>query len=119
MRLVYTALTISSAANRGFSIGISDVTPGDRLRSEKEQIVEDGYNASLDLIKQAKEGKLELGAGMDLEGTLESTVSGVLSKVRDKCADVCFRELSRHNAPLTMAICGSKGKSVCSDTFAR
>lgn len=97
-------------SNRGFSIGISDVTPGERLRSEKEAIVRSGYDTSLALIRQAKEGKLDLGAGMDLEATLESSVSGVLSKVRDKCADVCFRELSRHNAPLTMAICGSKGK---------
>lgn len=96
-------------ANRGFSIGISDVTPGAVLAAEKELIVKTGYDTSLDLIKKAKEGKLELAPGMDLDGTLESNVSGVLSKVRDKCADVCFQELSRHNAPLTMAICGSKG----------
>lgn len=99
-------------SNRGFSIGIGDVTPGAVLAAEKDNIVTNGYNASLDLIQQAKSGKLELAAGMDLEGTLEATVSGVLSKVRDKCADVCFKELSRHNAPLTMAICGSKGSNI-------
>jgi DNA-directed RNA polymerase III subunit RPC1 len=85
------------------------VTPGARLAAEKELIVDNGYKTSLDLIKQAKEGKLELAAGMDLEGSLESSVSGVLSKVRDKCAEICMTELSRHNAPLTMAVCGSKG----------
>lgn len=98
-------------ANRGFSIGISDVTPGARLAAEKELIVDRGYNDSLTLIRQAKEGKLELAAGLDLEGSLEASVSGVLSKVRDKCAEICMTELSRHNAPLTMAVCGSKGIS--------
>ena len=71
--------------------------------------VKQGYLQSLDLIRQAKEGELELAAGMDRDATLESSVSGVLSRVRDKCADVCFQELSRHNSPLTMAVCGSKG----------
>ncbi|CAD6583201.1 MAG: hypothetical protein CYPHOPRED_002256 [Cyphobasidiales sp. Tagirdzhanova-0007] len=99
-------------SNRGFSIGISDVTPGSKLAAEKELFVQQGYDTSLDLIRQAKEGKLELAAGMDLDGTLESSVSGILSKVRDKCADVCFQELSRHNAPLTMAVCGSKGSNL-------
>lgn len=98
-------------ANRGFSIGISDVTPGARLAAEKELIVQHGYDSSLDLIKKAKEGKLELAPGLDLEGTLESSVSGVLSQVRDKCAKICMTELSRHNAPLIMAVCGSKGES--------
>ena len=85
------------------------MTPGSKLAAEKELFVQQGYDTSLDLIRQ---GKLELAAGMDLDGTLESSVSGILSKVRDKCADVCFQELSRHNAPLTMAVCGSKGTCI-------
>lgn len=37
-------------------------------------------------------------------------ISGVLSKVRDTVGDTCMKELSRHNAPLIMATCGSKGE---------
>lgn len=82
------------------------------MAAEKEVIVANGYEASLELIKQAKEGTMELSPGLDLDGTLEATVSGVLSKLRDKCAEICMTELSRHNAPLTMAVCGSKGANL-------
>ena len=98
--------------NQGFSIGISDVTPGDELVRQKDAFIQKGYDESLDFIQQANSGKLELAAGMDLEATLEAKVSGTLSKVRDNCANVCFKELSRHNAPLIMALSGSKGSNL-------
>lgn len=82
------------------------------MRAEKGKIIQKGYDDSLALIREAKEGRLELAAGMDVEGTLEAKVSGVLSKVRDSCAEICMKELSRHNAPLIMAVCGSKGGSM-------
>lgn len=37
-------------------------------------------------------------------------ISGVLSGVRSDVGEICMTELSRHNAPLIMAVCGSKGK---------
>lgn len=62
-----------------------------------------------DLIARAKRGKLENQPGCDQEQTLEAMISGALSKVRDAVGDQCMKELSRHNAPLIMASCGSKG----------
>ena len=32
--------------------------------------------------------------------------------IRDKAGDACLKNLDRHNAPLTMAICGSKGSYI-------
>lgn len=104
------ALTVFQA-NIGFSLGINDVIPGPTLSGGKDQLVEAAYNNCDDLIAQAKKGKLENKPGCDQEQTLEALISGVLSKVRDTVGDMCMKELSRHNAPLIMATCGSKGKS--------
>ncbi|PWN51206.1 putative RPO31-DNA-directed RNA polymerase III, 160 kd subunit [Violaceomyces palustris] len=99
-------------ANQGFSLGINDVMPGVNLRSTKDQKVEAAYAECLDLIEKAKHGKLENLPGCDQEQTLENMISGVLSGVRADVGEICMTELSRHNAPLIMAFCGSKGSKI-------
>ena len=96
-------------ANYGFSLGINDVIPGPELRSKKESLVEKAYEDCQDLIALAKKGKLENKPGCDQEQTLEAMISSVLSKVRESVGKICMKELSRQNAPLIMATCGSKG----------
>jgi RNA polymerase Rpb1, domain 4 len=98
-------------ANYGFSLGINDVIPGPKLTKQKDSLVEKAYVDCLDLIAQAKKGKLENKPGCDQEQTLEALISSVLSKVREAVGNICMQELSRHNAPLIMATCGSKGSS--------
>ncbi|KAH8115769.1 beta and beta-prime subunits of DNA dependent RNA-polymerase [Phellopilus nigrolimitatus] len=98
--------------NVGFSLGINDVIPGPTLSANKDRLVEAAYATCTDLIAQAKKGKLENKPGCDQEQTLEAMISGVLSKVRDTVGDLCMKELSRHNAPLIMATCGSKGSAI-------
>ena len=97
-------------ANFGFSLGINDVIPGPKLRAMKEKKVEAAYAECVDLIAKAKKGLLENKPGCNQEQTLEALISAVLSKVRDEVGKVCMEELSRHNAPLVMATCGSKGE---------
>jgi DNA-directed RNA polymerase beta' subunit len=58
-------------ANQGFSIGISDVTPGKRLRDIKDQSVRKAYEECDDVIAQYKSGKLETMAGCNEEQTME------------------------------------------------
>ncbi|OSX60618.1 hypothetical protein POSPLADRAFT_1148493 [Postia placenta MAD-698-R-SB12] len=99
-------------ANYGFSLGINDVIPGPKLSNEKDKLVETAYAECQDLIMRAKKGLLENKPGCDQEQTLEAMISGVLSKVRDKVGEICLKELSRHNAPLIMATCGSKGSVI-------
>lgn len=99
-------------ANQGFSLGINDVMPGERLRTTKDSKVEAAYNECVELIEKAKRGKLDNLPGCDQEQTLESMISGVLSGVRSDVGEICMTELSRHNAPLIMAVCGSKGSKI-------
>ena len=117
---------------RGFSIGIADVTPDARLISEKERQVSlgtaagratlafahpvsqvnEGYAECERLIAQYREGQLQLLPGCTAEQTLESSILGVLSRVREVAGNVCLEQLPRHNSPLIMALCGSKGSTI-------
>ena len=97
---------------RGFSVGIDDVTPGHVLQTEKAQVVARGYADCDERIAAYKKGTLALQPGCDAEQTLEAEVLGILSTVRETAGNVCLRELPKHNAPLTMALCGSKGSTI-------
>ncbi|KIK07595.1 hypothetical protein K443DRAFT_86774 [Laccaria amethystina LaAM-08-1] len=99
-------------ANYGFSLGINDVIPGPELSRQKNILVEKAYADCQDLIALAKKGKLENKPGCDQEQTLEALISSVLSKVREAVGQICMKELSRQNAPLIMATCGSKGSVI-------
>ncbi|KAJ3315902.1 hypothetical protein HDV04_000109 [Boothiomyces sp. JEL0838] len=99
-------------ANQGFSIGIDDVQPGEKLRAEKVKTVEKGYSDCDETIMLSKQGKLPNQAGCDEEATLEAVLSGILSKIRDDVGTVCFAELNKMNAPLIMSLCGSKGSKI-------
>ncbi|KAF8211700.1 hypothetical protein K438DRAFT_1807744 [Mycena galopus ATCC 62051] len=99
-------------ANFGFSLGINDVMPGRELLEKKEGLVEKAYADCEDAIQLAKKGKLENKPGCDQEQTLEAHISRLLSDVREKVGQICMKELSRANAPLIMATCGSKGSVI-------
>jgi DNA-directed RNA polymerase III subunit RPC1 len=58
-------------ANQGFSIGIDDVQPGERLSKEKELTVEQGYSECDNSIRLSKEGKLPNQPGLNASETLE------------------------------------------------
>lgn len=75
-------------------------------------MIKKAYSECDDLIAQAKKGLLENKPGCNQEQTLEALISSVLSKVRDEVGKICMIELSRHNAPLIMATCGSKGNAM-------
>ncbi|KAF5389823.1 hypothetical protein D9757_003589 [Collybiopsis confluens] len=99
-------------ANFGFSIGINDVTPGSELSKQKEGLVDSAYNECDDLIFKAQRNELANKPGCDQEQTLEAEISSKLSKVREQVGQICMSELSRYNAPLIMATCGSKGSVI-------
>ena len=68
---------------RGFSIGIDDVTPSEALTQQKKQMVRVGYASCQDKIDQYTHGKLEPISGCDPQQTLESLCLGELSKIRE------------------------------------
>lgn len=98
--------------NRGFSIGISDVTPAEDLKEKKEEMVENAYAKCDELIDLFSKGKLETQPGCNEEQTLEAKIGGLLSKVREEVGEVCINELDNMNAPLIMSTCGSKGSTL-------
>ncbi|EGT44704.1 hypothetical protein CAEBREN_28388 [Caenorhabditis brenneri] len=99
-------------SNRGFSIGIGDVRPSEKLLQEKGQLVDKGYEQCAQFIKELEEGKLKAQPGCTEEETLEAIILRELSTIRDHAGQVCLRNLSKYNAPLTMAVCGSKGSFI-------
>ncbi|GMT04446.1 hypothetical protein PENTCL1PPCAC_26619, partial [Pristionchus entomophagus] len=99
-------------SNRGFSIGIGDVRPGVQLLKEKTDLVVNGYDKCNEFISDVKSGKLKAQPGCSDEDTLESLILRELSLIRDHAGQVCLKNLSRRNTPLTMAVCGSKGSFI-------
>ncbi|KAJ5797450.1 DNA-directed RNA polymerase III subunit RPC1 [Penicillium pulvis] len=98
--------------NLGFSIGITDVWPSERLVQSKNDLVEAAYAACDEVIAKFKAGTLEKYPGCDELQTMENQLSGILSKVRQQAGDECIAQLSKYNSPLIMATSGSKGSSI-------
>lgn len=98
--------------NHGFSLGINDVMPGTNLLKRKYNSINTAYQQCDELIHQHKIGQLTPQAGCNEDETLEAQISGKLSKVRDEMGQVCIDELNKYNAPLNMALCGSKGSKI-------
>uniref|UniRef100_A0A183FJP0 DNA-directed RNA polymerase n=1 Tax=Heligmosomoides polygyrus TaxID=6339 RepID=A0A183FJP0_HELPZ len=59
-----------------------------------------------------KSGELKAQPGCTMEETLEAFILRELSSIRDKAGKTCVANLSKHNAPLIMAISGSKGSFI-------
>jgi len=97
--------------NRGFSIGIGDVTPGPDLVHDKKRLVREGYTKCSKLITDFEAGILKPKPGCSVEMTLEHELSGTLSKIRDNAATACLTSLSKNNSPKIMVLCGSKGSN--------
>ncbi|KAF8067125.1 DNA-directed RNA polymerase III subunit RPC1 [Scenedesmus sp. PABB004] len=96
----------------GFSIGIDDVTPHDTLLRDKAATLASGYAEVQDYIAAYGRRTLALEPGCDLEQSLEANVTGVLNGIREAAGKVCMESLDRHNSPLVMSQCGSKGSAI-------
>ena len=97
---------------QAFSIGIGDVTPGEKLVHLKQLLVENAYMECDELIGKFTDGKLKKSGGADEEQILENAISGILSRVRQQAGEHCFTELSKQNSAMLMATCGSKGSAI-------
>ncbi|XP_077482360.1 DNA-directed RNA polymerase III subunit RPC1 isoform X1 [Stigmatopora argus] len=99
-------------SNRGFSIGIGDVTPGQGLLKAKQDLLDEGYHKCDEYIEALQTGKLQQQPGCTAEETLEALILRELSVIRDRAGSACLRELDKSNSPLIMALCGSKGSFI-------
>ncbi|KAL4713066.1 hypothetical protein ACJJTC_001120, partial [Scirpophaga incertulas] len=98
--------------NRGFSFGIIDVTPGNKLIEAKNKLLHVGYSKCDGYILEMEKGTLQSQPGCSMEETLEAVMLSELSSIRELAAKACFRELHPTNAPLIMAQSGSKGSNI-------
>lgn len=81
------------------------------LRAKRE-LLKNGYAKCDDFIAQLKQGTLQCQPGCSPEQSLEAVILKELSVIRDRAGDACLKTLDRHNSPLIMAICGSKGSFI-------
>lgn len=102
-------LTSRFLGERGFSIGIDDVTPSGHMLRIKEKILKDGQSQATEQISLYNSGRIKLKPGCDALQSLESEVNGILGKIRENCGKEAQSALNHRNAPLCMAQCGSKG----------
>eukprot|EP01035_Chromulina_nebulosa_P016810 gene16810-22294_t len=96
-------------ADRGFSIGIDDVTPSKQILLLKSETLNRGLLDAESQIGLYTTGGIKLKPGCNALQSLESELNGILSKVREKCGDKAVETLPHRNSPLCMANCGSKG----------
>eukprot|EP01083_Nonionella_stella_P021678 60062_1 len=98
---------------RGFSIGISDVTPSEELTVLKEEMLRDGYDKCDEFVGEFELGKMIPQPGCTKLETLEAKMLGLLSGIREKAGQSCLSTLPYFdNSPNVMAICGSKGSTI-------
>ena len=102
--------------NRGFSIGIDDVTPAPRLVEKKQQTVSTGYDKVQAFIRDFSKGQLKLEPGCNPEESLESVVTGVLNNIREEAAQVRESASVLQSVFLTLqTICCSRSAQVSWD----
>ncbi|KAK7113132.1 DNA-directed RNA polymerase III subunit RPC1-like [Littorina saxatilis] len=99
-------------SNRGFSIGLGDVTPGAGLIKAKNELLEKGYRQCDQYIQDCEEHRLQTQPGCNEAETLEAVILRELSVIREHAGQACLQELHKTNSPLIMAICGSKGSYI-------
>jgi DNA-directed RNA polymerase III subunit RPC1 len=95
--------------HRGFSIGISDVTPSNELTQMKHEILLEGYMKSESNLDLYETDELELRPGCNSLQSLEEILNGILGRLREAAGQEAMRQLPWLNAPRIMAACGSKG----------
>jgi len=105
-------LTARCLGDRGFSIGVDDVTPTKRMIESKREVLEEGQRKVDAEIELYKTGRIRLRPGCDALQSLESEINGVLGRIREICGQMALAELSYKNAALSMAQCGSKGSPI-------
>ena len=88
------------------------MTPGEGLIRAKQKLLEEGYSACDGYIEDFKLGKLQTQPGCTASETLEAVILKELSVIREHAGKACLSELDKTNAPMIMALCGSKGSNI-------
>lgn len=95
-----TQLLARWISERGITIGLNDVTPGERLLDLKKDLINKGYSKCQKILQK------------DIKNIVEIKIRGTLNKIREEMGKICIKELSKNNYVNIMQECGSKGSKI-------
>lgn len=110
--LRFAKLSARWLSEYGISLGLTDVTPSQKLLDLKRDILVKEFKKCDQEIEKYKNGQLVCKPGCDAEETLESDLTIILNNIRDEAGKNCVKILPKTNAALIMAVCGSKGSNL-------
>lgn len=102
-------LGVEYLLKRGFTTSIADedVEPG--ARQELDLLLQRADDDVHDLIKQYREGSLEVLPGRSAEETLELKILERLNKARNACGEILKRYVTDDNHAAVMILSGARG----------
>jgi DNA-directed RNA polymerase subunit A' len=102
-------LLVRLITDRGFSMGLNDVTLP-RAASQRIKRILDDADAKVDqLIETYKRGELDPNPGQTLLETLEQRIMATLAEARDSAGEVAGEHLGLENSAVIMAQTGARG----------
>ncbi|TFF96707.1 DNA-directed RNA polymerase subunit A' [Candidatus Thorarchaeota archaeon] len=102
-------LLVRLITDRGFSMGLDDVTLPKEASRRIKVILEEADKKVNQLIETYKRGELDANPGQTLLETLEQRIMATLAEARDSAGEVAGEHLGLENAAVIMAQTGARG----------
>ncbi len=102
-------LLVRLITDRGFSMGLNDVTLPREASERIKIILEDADKKVNQLIETYKRNELDANPGQTLEETLEQRIQATLAEARDSAGEVAGEHLGLENSAVIMAQTGARG----------
>ncbi|MHA1958445.1 MAG: DNA-directed RNA polymerase subunit A' [Candidatus Thorarchaeota archaeon] len=102
-------LLVRLITDRGFSMGLDDVTLPKEADRRIKSILEDADQKVNQLIETYKRGELDANPGQTLLETLEQRIQATLAEARDSAGEVAGEHLGLENSAVIMAQTGARG----------
>jgi DNA-directed RNA polymerase subunit A' len=102
-------LLVRLITDRGFSMGLDDVTLPKEASRRIDLILEEADKKVNQLIETYQRGELDANPGQTLLETLEQRIMATLAEARDSAGEVAGEHLGLENSAVIMAQTGARG----------
>ncbi|MFO7837229.1 MAG: DNA-directed RNA polymerase subunit A' [Candidatus Thorarchaeota archaeon] len=102
-------LLIRLITNRGFTMGLDDVTLPEEASRRIQVILKEANEKVNQLIETYKRGELDANPGQTVLETLEQRIMATLAEARDSAGEVAGEHLGLDNSAVIMAQTGARG----------
>jgi DNA-directed RNA polymerase subunit A' len=102
-------LLVRLITDRGFSMGLDDVTLPKEAERRIDIILEEADKKVNQLIETYQRGELDANPGQTLLETLEQRIMATLAEARDSAGEVAGEHLGLENSAVIMAQTGARG----------